>query len=128
MKEVSSVIEYKDKKYTMVFNLNVMQEIQEEYGSLREWGELTDGKPEEIVNGKKKEIVQGEPNVKALIFGLTTMLNEGIEIDNDENGTNIPPLTKKQVGRMLTDVGIKQMTADMNGLVIESTKSEEKNV
>lgn len=128
MKEVSSVIEYKDKKYKMVFNLNVMQEIQEEYGSLREWGELTDGKPEEIVNGKKKEIVQGEPNVKALIFGLTTMLNEGIEIDNDENGTNIPPLTKKQVGRMLTDVGIKQMTADMNGLVIESTKSEEKNV
>ena len=128
MKEVSSVIEYKDKKYTMVFNLNVMQEIQEEYGSLREWGELTDGKPEEIVNGKKKEIVQGEPNVKALIFGLTTMLNEGIEIDNDENGTNIPPLTKKQVGRMLTDVGIKQMTAEMNGLVIESTKSEEKNV
>lgn len=128
MKEVSSVIEYKDKKYKMVFNLNVMQEIQEEYGSLREWGELTDGKPEEIVNGKKKEIVQGEPNVKALIFGLTTMLNEGIEIDNDENGTKIPPLTKKQVGRMLTDVGIKQMTADMNGLVIESTKSEEKNV
>lgn len=128
MKEVSSVIEYKDKKYKMVFNLNVMQEIQEEYGSLREWGELTDGKPEEIVNGKKKEIVQGEPNVKALIFGLTTMLNEGIDIENDENGTNIPPLTKKQVGRMLTDVGIKQMTADMNGLVIESTKSEEKNV
>lgn len=128
MKEVSSVIEYKDKKYKMVFNLNVMQEIQEEYGSLREWGELTDGKPEEIVNGKKKEIVQGEPNVKALIFGLTTMLNEGIDIENDENGTSIPPLTKKQVGRMLTDVGIKQMTADMNGLVIESTKSEEKNV
>ena len=27
----------------------------------------------------------------------------------------------------LTD-GIKQMTEDMNGLVIESTKSEEKNV
>ena len=128
MKEVSSVIEYKDKKYKMVFNLNVMQEIQEEYGSLREWGELTDGKPEEIVNGKKKEIVQGEPNVKALIFGLTTMLNEGIDIENDENGTSIPPLTKKQVGRMLTDVGIKQMTEDMNGLVIESTKSEEKNV
>ena len=128
MKEVSSVIEYKDKKYTMVFNLNVMQEIQEEYGSLREWGELTDGKTEEVIKGNKKEKVQGEPNVKALIFGLTTMLNEGIDIENDENGTKIPPLTKKQVGRMLTDVGIKQMTEDMNGLVIESTKSEEKNV
>lgn len=128
MKEVSSVIEYKGKSYKMVFNLNVMQEIQEEFGSLREWGELTDGKPEEIVNGKKKEIVQGEPNIKALIFGLTVMLNEGIEIDNDENGTNNPPLTKKQVGRILTDFGIQKMTEDMNGLVIESTKSDEKNV
>ena len=46
MKEVSSIIEYKGKEYKIVFNLNVMQEIQEEYGSLREWGEKTDGKNE----------------------------------------------------------------------------------
>lgn len=127
MKEVSSIIEFKDKKYKMVFNLNVMQEIQEEYGSLREWGELTDGKTEEVVKGNKKEKVQAEPNVKALIFGLTTMLNEGIDIENDENGTNNPPLTKKQVGRMMTEFGAQKMTEDMNDLVIQSTKSEEKN-
>ena len=117
MKEVSSIIEYKGKEYKIVFNLNVMQEIQEEYGSLREWGEKTDGKNE-----------KGEPDVKALIFGMTTMLNEGIDIENDENGTRIPPFTKKQVGRILTDVGIQKMTADMNELVIASTKSDEKNV
>ena len=116
MKEVSSVIEYKGKEYKIVFNLNVMQEIQEEYGSLREWGEKTDGNNE-----------KGEPDVKALIFGMTTMLNEGIDIENDENGTRIPPFTKKQVGRILTDVGIQKMTADMNDLVIASTKSDEKN-
>lgn len=117
MKEVSTAIEYKDKIYKMVFNLNVMEEIQEQYGSLQKWGELTDGK-----DGS------GEPNVKALIFGLTTMLNEGIDIENDETGSNIQPLTKKQVGRILTDFGIKKMNEDMNNLVIESTKSDEKNV
>ena len=97
-----------------------MQEIQEEYGSLREWGEKTDGKNE-------KGEPDGEPDVKALIFGMTTMLNEGIDIENDENGTRIPPFTKKQVGRILTDVGIQKMTDDMNELVIASTKSDEKN-
>ena len=117
MKEVSTAIEYKDKIYKMVFNLNVMEEIQEQYGSLQKWGELTDGK-----DGS------GEPNVKALIFGLTTMLNEGIDIENDETGSNIQPLTKKQVGRILTDFGISKMNEDMNNLVIESTKSDEKNV
>jgi hypothetical protein len=117
MKEVSTAIEYKDKTYKMVFNLNVMEEIQEQYGSLQKWGELTDGK-----DGS------GEPNVKALIFGLTTMLNEGIDIENDETGSNIQPLTKKQVGRILTDFGINKMNEDMNNLVIESTKSDEKNV
>jgi len=116
MKEVSTAIEYKDKKYTMVFNLNVMQEIQDEYGSLQRWGELTDGK-----DGN------GEPNVKALIFGLTEMLNEGIDIENDETGSNIMPLTKKQVGRILTEYGISQMNGTMNDLVIESTKIEQKN-
>ena len=116
MKEVSTAIEYKDKTYKMVFNLNVMEEIQDEYGSLREWGELTDGKSSD-----------GEPNVKALIFGLRAMLNEGIEIENDENESDIKPLSKKQVGRMLTEVGIKKMNDDMNNLVIESTKSDEKN-
>ena len=117
MKDFNGEIQYKDKTYKMVFNLNVMEEIQEQYGSLQKWGELTDGK-----DGS------GEPNVKALIFGLTTMLNEGIDIENDETGSNIQPLTKKQVGRILTDFGINKMNEDMNNLVIESTKSDEKNV
>lgn len=127
MKEVSQKIKYKDKEYKMVFNLNVMQEIQEEYGSLQKWGELTDGNPREVKNGKKTEIVRDEPNIKALIFGLAAMINEGIEIDNDENKTSDPALSLKAVGRILTDVGIENVTDDMNNLVIDSTKTDEKN-
>ena len=114
MKEVNGKIQYKDKEYTLVFNLNVMESIQEKYGSLDKWGELTDGK-------------NGEPNAKAVIFGFTEMLNEGIDIENEENGTDIKPLTLKQVGRLITDVGLSQATATLNETVIASTKSEEKN-
>jgi len=115
MKEVSKVLNYKDKEYKIVFNLNVMEEIQNEYKSLDEWGKLTDGS-------------QGEPNIKALIYGFTAMLNEGIEIDNEENGTDIKPFTRKQVGRMITDIGLDTMANTLSETVVASTQSTEKNV
>lgn len=112
MREVSKKISYKGKDYKLVFNLNVMEVIQDEYKSLDEWGALTDGKA-------------GEVNVKALLFGLTAMLNEGIEISNEDNNTNEPYLTHRQVGRMLTEVGIEDMTSKMNELVVDSTETED---
>ena len=114
MKDYNGAIQYKDRNYKLVFNLNVMEKIQEEYGSLEAWSMLSDGST-------------GEPNAKAVIFGITEMLNEGIEISNDENGTEIKPFTHKQVGRLITDVGLAQATTVLNQTVIESTKSEEKN-
>lgn len=118
MKEISSKVEYKGRQYRIVFNLNVMEAIQDEYGTLDNWGALTDGKAHE-----------GETDIKALIFGLREMLNEAIEIDNEDNGTNDPLLTRKQVGRMLTDIGVGKLTEDMNKLVVDSTKNdnEQKN-
>lgn len=121
MKDFMREIQYKDKKFKLVFNLNVMEIIQEEYGSIEKWGELTDGKLDK--NGK----IKSEPNAKAVIFGLTEMINEGIDIDNEENGTDDKPLTYKQVGRIITEVGLKEATAEMNKAVIEASKSEEKN-
>ena len=70
----------------------------------------------------------GEPNAKAVIYGFTEMLNEGIDIDNEENGTDEKPLTLKQVGRMITEIGLQNATKKLNETVIDSTKSEEKNV
>lgn len=112
METVNRVIEYKGKTYKLVFNLNVMEAIQNEYGTLDKWGELTDG-------GKN-----GETDIKALVFGFTEMVNEGIEIDNEDNGTNTPLLTHKQVARLLTDYGIDKATDNMNSLVVDSTKAD----
>ena len=116
MKEISKALEYKGKKYNLVFNLNVMEVIQDKYGTLENWGKLTDGAEND-----------GEPNAKAVIFGITAMLNEGIDIENEENGTKEKMLTNKQVGRMITEIGLKSSAQLMNGVVIDSTQSAEKN-
>lgn len=117
MKDFNGVLEYKNREYKLVFNLNSMEVIQEEYGSIDKWGELTDG--------TKKN--KGEPNIKALIFGLAAMINEGIEIDNEEKGEDIKPLTLKQVGRMISEIGLNNALTTMNETVVESTKGDEKN-
>lgn len=114
MKDFSFEIENRGKKYKLVFNINVLEEIQEEYGTVDKWGELSDG-------------INGEPNFKALRFGFTSMINEGIEITNEEKGTDDKPLTLKQVGRLLTEYGLEDATSVLNQAVAESTKSEEKN-
>lgn len=118
VKNEKIVMSWKGVDYTLVFNLNVMEEIQEEYGSVGKWGALTDNAQ--------------EPNAKAVIFGLTAMINEGIDIDNEENQgkKSYKPkefLTKKQVGRMLTEVGLEDATASLNDAVIKSVASDEKN-
>lgn len=43
MKEISKTLEYKGKEYKLVFNLNVMEVIQDKYRTLENWGKLTDG-------------------------------------------------------------------------------------
>jgi len=113
MREVSRTFKYKGEDVKLVFNLNAMQVIQEEYGTLGNWGELTDGKAE------------GEPNIKALIFGMRAMLNEAIEIENEDNGTNKPLYTERQVGRILTEVGLDNASDAVKETVIKSTKDPE---
>lgn len=114
MNEINGEIRYKDRTYKLAFNLNVMQAIQKKYGSIQAWGEITDGQ-------------DGEPDVEAVIFAYTEMLNEGIDIDNDENGTDLKPLTSKQVGRMITEIGMANAVSKLNQTVVDSTKSAEKN-
>ena len=112
MKDIMGVLHYRDKDYPFIFNLNVMEAIQDEYGSLDKWGELTDG-----TDGN-------EPNFKALLFGYTQMINEAIDIANDEHGTHDPFLTKKQVGRIITEVGLSNATNTLNGTIKDSVRDE----
>jgi phosphopantetheinyl transferase (holo-ACP synthase) len=116
LKDVFSEIDYKGNSYKLFFNLNVMEEIQEKYGTFDNWTDLVSGKD------KTKEV-----NIKALKFGFKAMLNEGIEIKNDDEGTEIPLFTEKQVGRMITEIGLQTANQKLMDTVVESTKSTEKN-
>lgn len=107
MKNTIVYIETEKRNYPIVFNLNVMEEIQDQYGTLDRWGELTQG--------------DGEPRVKDLKNGILAMINEGIEIENEENGTNNPLLTAKQIGRIMTEVGIATIVEKIREITVAST-------
>ena len=112
MKNNAGKITYKEKEYNVVFNLNVMEAIQEEYGTIDKCTELTSGANQEV-------------NIKALKFGYREMLNEGLSIEAEEKGEEYKPVTPAFVGRMLTDIGLDNMTKTLQETVIESTKTDE---
>lgn len=111
MKDYKINFQVEDQEHSAIFNLNVMEQIQEKYGTIQEWGKLTDAK-------------SGEPNAKAIIFGFWAMINEAIDIENEEKGENKPLLTLKQVGRIISRAGIKKSAMTLNNAVIEATKED----
>lgn len=149
MKEKEAIFIVNGEAHKAIFNLNVMQSIQIEYGTFTKWGELTDGYaydangeriPKLDANGKqlveKVKDANGEEieieafetkevDIKALIFGIKEMLNEAIDIDNEKSNDKKPFFTDKQVGRLITAMGIANATSKLNKTVIDSTKSDE---
>lgn len=101
-----------DVRYPLVFNLNVMELIQEKYGTIQKWSELTGDE---------------EPNIKAIKFGIGAMINEAIDIENEKTEIKREMLTDKQVGRLITEFGTDNITKKMQKTVIESTEVNSKN-
>lgn len=111
MQEKIKHINANGTEYPIVFNLNVMELIQEKYGTLEKWGELTDGKEREI-------------DIKALKFGITEMINEGIDIEDENSEIKREFLSEKQVGRIITNIGMEKLATDIQQTVIDSTKTD----
>lgn len=114
MKDFYTELELNGKKYLICFDLNVMEAIQAEYGTIEKWSALTSGE-------------NGEADAKAIIFGFTEMLNEGIDISNEQNGTDEKPLTHKQVGRMITQLGLTNVGSKLGEAIQIASKDESKN-
>ena len=98
--------------YPLVFTLNVMEEIQEKYGSLDEWYKMTSSGGDGA-------------SIKDIKFGVMAMINEAIDIENEEKGTNTPMVTDKLVGRIITEVGIEGLFKTMQDITIASTTEED---
>lgn len=73
-------------EYPLACNLNVLEQVQEEYGDVEKWSALLDSE---------------NLNFKCLKWTFTQFINEGIDIENEQNGTSRPFVTPKQVGRMI---------------------------
>lgn len=116
MKNNETYIEYKGQRYDVVFDMNVIEELQRKYGSFNKWSEL-------IQPTKENE----ECNIEALKFGFCEAINEGIDIANEDRKEKLEFLTSRQVGRIITDLGLRNINEKIQESVIESTKSEEKN-
>ena len=109
-------LETNSENFPLAFTLNVMESIQDEYGTLSEWSEL-------IRNQK-------EPNIKALKFFITEAINEGIDIENEKSDEKRTSITSAKAGRIITEIGFQKVAKTINKMVSESVKTKEnsKNV
>lgn len=104
-------LETESEKYPLVFSLNVMEAIQDKYGSIDKWSSLIQK--------------NGEPDIKALKFFMTEAINEGIEIENEKNNEKRKSVTSKQVGRILTEVGLSDTANKIMTTISESIQTDD---
>ena len=104
-----------NKRFPIIFTLNVMEIIQEKYGSLDAW-------KENIFTKEKGE----EPKISDLLFGLNEMVNEGIEIYNEENfdSNKLEKVDKKQVGRVISKIGIENAINKLGESIIDANQTD----
>lgn len=110
-------LEYLDdgeSKYPMAFTINVMEATEEEYGGVENWAKLMD---------------KSEPSYKALKFMVLEIINEGIDIENEKlkNDKKKEALTSKQVGRLITRIGLEEIGMKVFNLIKESLPKGDKS-
>lgn len=130
MLNIMEHIETRQEKYPISFTFNVMEKIQEKYGSMTKWEHEILGEKEVIKEDKKGRKIKvwestDEPNFSALKYCLTESINEGIDIENEENNTNRSFVTEKKVGRIITEIGINQVSKKLFELVEKATDTGE---
>jgi len=112
MLDIVKHITINEKDYPMAFTLNVMESIQNQYGTMKEWGEVLQPQGQ-------------EPKIKDLKWTFAEFINEGIDIENEEKGEKKPFLTSKQVGRLISSVGMSEITETMQNLTVSSMKTDD---
>ena len=104
-------LETETEKFPLVFTLNVMESIQEKYGTIEAWSNLIQR--------------DGEPDIKALKFFITEAINEGIEIENEKTGEKRKAITSKKAGRILTEIGLSGAASKIMATISDSVEMDE---
>jgi len=104
-------LETKTEKFPLVFTLNVMEAIQEKYGTIENWSNLIQR--------------DGEPDIKALKFFITEAINEGLEIEAERTGEKRKAITSKKAGRILTEIGLSGTASKIMATISDSVEMDE---
>ena len=117
MLEIKKYIETANgDKYPVIFSFNVLEEIQNRYDSFDNWSHVIEG--EELVNDKWEK---KEPKIKDIKYFIKVAINEGIDLENEKNNTKKPFLTDKQVGRLISEVGVAKISRIIKEVIQTST-------
>lgn len=106
MQELKRVI-IAGKTYPIKLDLNVLEKIQEEYGSVGDFEMdilglkyLKNQNGEMQYNEDNKPMLRlGEPSIKAIRFAMPAMINEGLAIEAEECGKPYEPITEEWFAR-----------------------------
>ena len=104
-------LETKTEKYPLVFTLNVMEAIQEKYGTIEAWSNLIQR--------------DGEPDIKALKFFITEAINEGLEMEAEKTGEKRETISTKKAGRILTENGLSGTASKIMATISDSVEMDE---
>ncbi len=97
-------IELDGVKYPVAFNLNVMELIQDKFGSMEKWSaKLTE-----------------ELDISAIKWSFVEMINEGIDIENESTEDKRSFVTSKQAGRIISTLGTETALGNLFGIAAES--------
>ena len=119
MKDISDTLEYKGKTYKLVFDFNVMQDLQDEYGTFNKWVEKAYGEE------------TGEPSVAALAFAIMSMVNNAIDEENEDKAPEEAEkhVTARTANRMLSEMarggGLEKIVKSIDGLMSKSLQGGE---
>lgn len=104
-----SRIEIGGESYPLKCDNLVLMEIQEKYGTVREFEKELVGLEEKrdengdiILSEDGTPIfIKKEPSIKAINFALPLMINEGLEIEAEKNNTTYNPVKEKTLIRKI---------------------------
>ncbi len=95
-----------DTEMPIKIDLNVLEKIQDEYGSIHEFEKdilgiwyVTDEDGNQIYEDGKPVIRMKEPSIKAIKVVLPAMINEGLEIEAEIKRTEFIPVKEREIIR-----------------------------
>lgn len=106
----------KNETFPFTYSLNVMEALQNEFGSLNEWSDMVEPKD------------GSEPKIKALLFFFKEAINEGIDIENENSDQPRKFVNERKVGRIITELGVKTVLEQLKGTVIDAGSNDDSEV